>query len=324
MERIPVIDLTSSREGDLRARQAVAREIDRACREIGFFTITGHGVPVAVMESLREKAHAFFALPLDQKRKAIHPVAGTPRGYRALGIEALAHGNADATPPDLKEFYHFGKERWPAGPYYAGEEGRRYFIPNLWPAEPAGFGEAASRCYEAMENVAALMMRLAALALNVDEHFFDDKIDRHITAMRLNFYPEQTVSPQPGQLRAGAHTDFGVFTILNGENVPGGLQVQAKGDGWIDVETDPSTFVVNIGDLLMRWTNDRWVSNLHRVVNPPASVAARAKRLSIAFFQQPNYDAPIECIAPPGKAKYPPVLSGAYRDMKYRQTAVAV
>ena len=132
-------------------------------------------------------------------------------------------------------------------------------------------------------------------------------------------------------MRAGAHTDYGTFTILNGENVPGGLQVRAKsgdksGDQsgeWIDVETDPGSFVVNIGDLLMRWTNDRWISNTHRVVNPPATVAARAKRLSIAFFHQPNYDALIECIAPPGQAKYPPVVSGEYRDHKYRQTAVA-
>jgi len=324
MEQIPVIDLTPAREGDLRARQALAREMDWACREIGFFTIAGHGVPVAVMDALREQAHAFFALPLEEKRKAIHPVPGTPRGYRAMGIEALAAGNAGGTPPDLKEFYHFGRESWADEPYYTGPEGSRYFIPNLWPQRPAGFGVAAARYYTEMEQVAALMLRLTALALDRDEHFFDDKIDQHITAMRLNFYPEQTESPQPGQLRAGAHTDFGVFTILNGENVPGGLQVQTKAGGWIDVETDPATFVVNIGDLLMRWTNDRWLSNMHRVVNPPASVAARAKRLSIAFFQQPNYDARIECVAPPGKAKYPPVFSGEFRDMKYRQTAVAV
>src|SRR5262249_51497603 len=92
--------------------------------------------------------------------------------------------------------------------------------------------------------------------LNLDEHFFEQKFDRHITAMRLNFYAEQTSAPAPGQLRAGAHTDYGAFTILNGESVPGGLEVRAKDGQWIPVETDPQTFVVNIGDLLMRWTND--------------------------------------------------------------------
>jgi isopenicillin N synthase-like dioxygenase len=320
---IPVIDLAPALAGSATERLAVAREIDRTCVEIGFFIVTGHGVPAQVMNDLREKAHAFFALPLDEKRRAIHPIPPTPRGYIALGIEALGYGNARETPPDLKEYYHFGRERWPDEPYYNSPEGKRYFIPNLWPERPAGFAVAAERYYGEMEKLALEMMRLAALGLGVDEHFFDDKIDRHITAMRLNFYPEQKAAPTPGQLRAGAHTDYGLLTILNGENVPGGLQVETRGGAWIDVETEPGSFVINIGDLLMRWTNDRWVSNTHRVVNPPASEAARAKRLSIAFFQHPNYDARIECIAPPGQAKYPPVGSGEYRDLKYRQTRIA-
>ena len=324
MQRIPIIDLSAARTGGLAARQAIAREIDATCREIGFFTVTGHGVPVGAMHELRSKAHTFFALPLEEKCKAINPVPGTPRGYRAQGLESLAQANAGAAPPDLKEFYHFGRESWPEDAYHTGPEGRRYFIPNFWPATPERFANAAAAYYTEMEKLAALMMQLTALALGLEEHFFDDKIDKHVSAMRLNFYPAQTSAPQPGQLRAGAHTDYGAFTILNGESVPGGLQVLAKNGQWIDVETDPQTFVINIGDLLMRWTNDRWVSNTHRVVNPPASVASRAKRLSIAFFQQPNYDALIECIAARGQPKYPPVRSGEYRDLKYRQTTVAV
>ena len=156
----------------------------------------------------------------------------------------------------------------------------------------------------------------------VDEHFFDDKIDRHITAMRLNFYPAQTEVPLPGQLRAGEHTDYGNFTILNGENAPGGLQVLARGGDWVDVETEPSSFVVNIGDLLMRWTNDRWLSNMHRVVNPPPGAAAGRPRLSIAFFNHPNYDALIECLPTQGAARHAPVLSGDYRDVKYAKTGL--
>ncbi len=300
----------------------MACTIDRTCQEVGFFTITGHGVPVPDIDALRVKAHGFFALPLAEKRKAIHPVPATPRGYRALGIEALSYGNDRATPPDLKEYYHFGRESWPADPYYTGAEGGRYFIPNLWPAEPLGFAEAAARYYAAMEELVALLMRLTALALGLNEGFFESKIDRHITAMRLNFYPAQMAAPQTGQLRAGEHTDYGAFTILNGENAPGGLQVLTRDGAWIDVETDPANFVVNIGDLLMRWTNDRWVSNMHRVVNPPRDIAASAKRLSIAFFQHPNYDAVIDCIAPPGEAKYPAVRSGEYRDLKYRETRI--
>jgi isopenicillin N synthase-like dioxygenase len=120
MQRIPIIDLSAARIGGLVSRQAIAREIDATCREIGFFTITGHGVPIATMDELRSKAHTFFALPLDEKRKAIHPVPGTPRGYRAQGLESLAQANAGTTPSDLKEFYHFGQESWPEETYYTG------------------------------------------------------------------------------------------------------------------------------------------------------------------------------------------------------------
>ncbi len=320
---IPVIDLSGALDGGAAARRRLAARLDRICRDIGFFTIVGHGAPAAVLDGLRAKAMEFFALPLDEKRRAIHPAADTPRGFRALGIEALSQGNDSKTPPDLKEYYHFGRETWPEEPYFTSAEGQRSFIPNLWPERPPGFAEAARRYYAEMERIVLLLMRLAALGLGVDEHFFDDKIDRHITAMRLNFYPAQTAAPVSGQLRAGAHTDYGTFTILNGDNAPGGLQVLTRAGDWVDVETEPGSFVVNIGDLLMRWTNDRWISNTHRVVNPPASVASRAERLSIAFFHHPNYDALVECIAPPGAAKYPSVKSGAYRDDKYRQTRVA-
>ncbi len=323
-DRIPVIDLSSALGPGATpaARQKVAQAIDRACVDVGFFTIVGHGVPTTVIDTLRDTAHDFFARPMAEKRRAIHPVANTPRGYIAMGGEALSYAAEQEAPPDLKEFYHCGRGPWPDEPYFNGPEGKRYFVPNHWPAQPAGLGPAAERYYEVMTDLDRELMRLAALALGIDEHFFDDKVDKHISAMRLNFYPAQPNAPLTDQLRAGAHTDYGLLTILNGEAVPGGLQIKARDGGWIDVETAPDQFVINIGDLMMRWSNDRWLSNLHRVVNPPRS-AAQTKRLSIAFFLHPNYDATIECIAPAGQAKYPPVGSGEYRDFKYRQTRVA-
>jgi len=317
--QIPIIDLTDARSADRGARLRLGQLIDRTCTEIGFFTITGHGVPSDAITALNRKAHAFFALPMEEKQEVTPADIKSPRGYKPVGYEALGHGNANMTPPDLKEYYHLGRESWPNEPYYTSAEGQRYFIKNIWPHLPVGFAEAAARYYAEMERLVGVLMRVAALGLGIDEHFFDDKIDKHITAMRLNFYPEVKEPPKPGQLRGGEHTDYGLLTILNGENVPGGLQVKTRQGEWIDVETDPSNFVCNIGDLLMRWTNDRWVSNLHRVVAPPSS-AAGAKRLSMAFFHHPNYDAVVECIAAPGKAKYPAVLSGEYRDLKYRQT----
>ena len=317
--QIPIIDVTDARSPNRAARQHLGQLIDRTCTEIGFFTITGHGVPPEVITALNRKAHAFFALPMQEKQDVIPTDIKSPRGYKPVGYEALGHGNANMTPPDLKEYYHLGRESWPDDTYYTSPEGQRYFIRNVWPRRPVGFAEAAERYYTEMEHLVVVLMRVAALGLGIEESFFDDKIDKHITAMRLNFYPEVKEPPKPGQLRGGEHTDYGLLTILNGENVPGGLQVKTRRGEWIDVETDPSNFVCNIGDLLMRWTNDRWVSNVHRVVTPPSS-AAGAKRLSMAFFHHPNYDAVVECIAPPDKAKYPPVLSGEYRDLKYGQT----
>ena len=293
MASVPVIDL------------AVARAIDAACREIGFFAITGHGIPDALVEDLRDGAHAFFALPLASKLAARHPVPGTNRGYHPVAGETLASANDRAALPDLKEFFHVGPVD---------------VEPNLWPAAPAGFERAATAYYRAMSGLIVSLMRLAALALDVEEGFFDDKVHRSIGTMRLNYYPAQAVPPEPGQLRASAHTDYGGFTILSGEDVPGGLQVRTRDARWVDVGTSPTTFVVNIGDLLMRWTNDRWLSNLHRVVNPPASGAAGAARLSIAFFNHPNYDALIECLPSQGAARHAPVRSGEYRDVKYAKT----
>jgi isopenicillin N synthase-like dioxygenase len=321
---VPLIDLAPAREGGRAGRAHVARAIDEACRTIGFFAITGHGVPKPVVDELRGAAHAFFALPLAEKLRARHPIAGTNRGYHPVGGETLS-ASLDApapAPPDLKEFFHVGPVDTTGDPYYTSALGRRHFEPNLWPAAPAEFADVATTYYRTMSDLLRFLMRLAAVALEVDETFFDDKVDRSIGTMRLNYYPAQPVAPRPGQLRASTHTDYGGFTILSGEDVAGGLQALTRGGDWIDVATSPHTFVVNIGDLLMRWTNDRWLSTMHRVVNPPVAGGAHGARLSIAFFNHPNYDVLIECLPSQGPAKHPPVLSGNYRDLKYAKTGL--
>jgi isopenicillin N synthase-like dioxygenase len=323
MTDVPVIDLVPARAGGPAARRDVAAAIDAACREIGFFAITGHGVPDRLVDDLRAQAHAFFALPLAEKLAARHPVAGTNRGYHPVGGEALSAANDAAAPPDLKEFFHVGPVDTTNDSYYTSPAGRRHFEPNVWPAAPAGFAPAAIAYYRVMSSLVVSLMRLAALALDVDETVFDDKVDRSIGTMRLNYYPGQTHAPHAGQLRASAHTDYGGFTILSGEDVPGGLEVRTRSGRWIGVPTSPTTFVVNIGDLLMRWTNDRWLSNMHRVVNPPVGEGPSRPRLSIAFFNHPNYDALIECLPSQGPARHSPVLSGEYRDLKYSKTGFA-
>jgi isopenicillin N synthase-like dioxygenase len=322
MNAVPVIDIAPFLAGDPEGRKAVVRQLADAAEHIGFFAITGHGVPRPVMDALYQTAHAFFELPLEEKQRVAPPVPTYARGYKAIGFEALAAGNAWTTPPDLKEYWHFGREHLPEDPYYTGPEGRKHFFKNLWPARPDGFREASDAYYKAMEGLSQVLCRISALALDLPETYFDDKIDRHITAARINYYPRQDDPPAEGQLRAGAHTDYGMLTILSGESAPG-LQVLTRSGEWVDVATDKYRFVCNIGDLLMRWTNDRWVSNTHRVLNPPREMARASSRMSIAFFHHPNHDAKIECIpgcagdAPP---KYEPVYSGDFRDYKYNIT----
>jgi isopenicillin N synthase-like dioxygenase len=323
MERVPLIDLAPARAGGRGERRRIAGLIDQACVEIGFFAVTGHGVPESVCRDLREAAHRFFALPLDVKLRASPADERTPRGYHPLGGEALSAANDAVAPPDLKEFYHVGPVDVGNEAYYTSSKGRQFFVPNIWPDDPPAFRPAAVTYYRAMHQLVGFLMRLTALGLGIEETFFDDKVSRSIGTMRLNYYPRQDQAPLAGQLRAGAHTDYGGLTILNGEDVPGGLQVLTRSGHWTDVSTAPEQFVVNIGDLLMRWTNDRWLSNMHRVVNPPLAEGRNAPRLSIAFFNHPNWDVMIECVAPPGQARYAPVMSGDYRDLKYAKTGLA-
>ncbi len=157
-------------------------------------------------------------------------------------------------------------------------------------------------------------MRIFALALGLEEPYFDSRIDNHFATLPLNHYPEPQGMPLPGQLRAGEHSDFGSLTILALDDAPGGLQVKLRDGTWQDVTAAPGQFIVNLGDMMQRWSNDRWPSTLHRVVNPPIEVAQPSRRMSIGFFLHPNYDAVISslpgCIAPGEATKYPPVLAG--------------
>ena len=175
-----------------------------------------------------------------------------------------------------------------------------------------------------METLAARIMTLFAAALKLPDDYFADVIDYPVSALRALNYPEVAVAPAPGQLRAGAHSDYGSLTILLPQPGSKGLQIERRDGSFIDVPPIPGAFVINLGDLMARWTNDRWVSTVHRVINPTTAADARARRQSFAFFHQPNWFAAIACIPAclaPGEApKYPPVLSGPYLMGKFRST----
>ena len=319
MGSVPVIDV-SGLYGSRAAREAVAAQIDAACREIGFFCITGHGVSAALIEAVRRNARAFFARPLAD-RMAIEREPPAFRGYIPLNTEGLARSTGDAAAAaDLKEAWSMGPVTVPAG--LPDEAAAAHFAPNRWPAEPAGFHDAFDSYYRHLAGVAGMLLGGFALALGLPEDWFADKVDRHISNVRALHYPPQEGEVAAGQIRAGAHTDYGCLTILLTEPDRAGLQVRNQEGLWEDVPHVPGSFVVNIGDLMAQWSNDRYVSTLHRVANPERT-AAGAGRLSIAFFHQPNHDAAIACIpgcAGPGNpARYAPITSGDHRLMKVRR-----
>ena len=324
-QRIPIIDIAPFLAGDSGAKHRVAAEVARACESIGFLMVGGHGVGHGLIDDTLAAAWAFFDLPQAEKRKWISASGDGRRGYLPVGGNTLAHTLGRESPPDLIEAFTFGRFDLPLEPYYTDHEDS-WFEPNIWPERPPGLRDQLCAYYRAMERLAGDLMRVFAAALELPEGFFDDKIDRHITAMRLNHYARAERSPLPGQLRAGPHTDYGSLTILYPTSNPGGLQVHIEGT-WHDVHPEPHCFVINLGDLMAQWTNDRWVSTLHRVVNPPPDRYSDSRRASIAFFHQPNHDARIECLAtcqgPGNPPKYEPTTSGEHLVMKTSKETTA-
>ncbi len=323
MSIVPVIDLAAC--ADPLQRRAVVEAVGRACREIGFLIISGTGVDEPTIETAARACRSFFALDSSAKLAAARPDPTHIRGYSGIGSEALAQLERDIVPPDLKELFDVGPINVPRDdPYYAPARAGASFAPNVWPPAAPALEPALAAYFRAMERLSLVLAHLFAEALALPANYFDDKLDRHISILRANYYPPQRTPPRPRQLRAGAHTDYTAFTILWQEAVAGGgLQIRNRAGAWQDVPAAPGTMVVNIGDSLARWTNDAWVSTMHRVVNPPAAIAADSARLSLVYFCQPNYDAVIECLpsctGPGLPARYPPIANGAFLAMKFAE-----
>jgi isopenicillin N synthase-like dioxygenase len=317
---VPIIDIEGYLSGDAVAKRRVAREIGEACRSIGFLVVAGHGVPDALIERAHAAARAFFDLPDGVKRRYMTADPNIYRGYYAIGSNAVAYSRDDlVAPPDHREIFSVNRvviDR--TDPYYTSPLGRRIFAPNIWPDIVPDFRESWTEYYGVMETLARDLMRLFALALELEENWFDEKIDKHMTNFIASNYPDQPEALPRGQLRAGPHTDYGSLTILKTEDKPGGLEVLDAAGTWSSVPVEPRTFIINLGDLMAQWTNDRWVSTMHRVVNPPRDLAIGSRRQSLVFFHQPNYNAMVECLPScrDGGAKYAPITSGEHLLMK--------
>jgi isopenicillin N synthase-like dioxygenase len=285
------------------------RRVDLVCRETGFVAIVGHGLPQALIRDVSNASRAFFDLPLEDKLAVAMPYVGYPYGYAPYEGEALAQSLGERTAPDLKETFSIG----PPDTWEGDSE-----TPTLWPARPPELEGLWRRYFEEMGRLAARLMSVFATALDLPEDFFASKIDRHASALRILNYPAVDAPPRPGQLRAGAHSDYGSLTILCADAGSRGLEIRRPDGSWQEVPIVEGAFIVNVGDLLARWSNDRWVSTVHRVTCADRS----RRRQSIAFFHLPNWDAEIACIPTclgvGEKPKHPPVQAGAHLMQKFR------
>jgi isopenicillin N synthase-like dioxygenase len=290
----------------------VVEQVDAACKDLGFLVVTGHGVPAEIIEGMYGAFRAFFDQPLESKKACAPPAPDIFLGYRGMDETGLAYSQSQAAPPDLRECYSFGRtEEMPPDYVRALGAGNR-LAPNVWPASPPDFRAAFAAYESAMQDLARRLLAIFEVALGLPRGFFDAKIDKNNSFMLGANYPSLAAPPLPGQMRAGAHTDFGLLSILYQDDAPGGLQVERPDGSWVDIPPVPGSFVINLGDIMAHWTNDTWVSSMHRVVPPPER-AASSRRQSIVYFFHPNYDAVIECMpsctGPDRPVRHPPAIA---------------
>jgi isopenicillin N synthase-like dioxygenase len=314
---IPVVDLGPFLGGTVADRSLVGAEIDAACRTAGFFTVVGHGVDARLVDDVHRLALTFFDLPLEDRLAVRMPAPGYPYGYSPYEGEALNRSLGGPAPADRKETFNVGPIDPPPRPLgeMTDPDERAVYAPNLWPAALPELRPAVERYYRAMAQLAATLMEAFAVALGRAPDTFASYVDRHASALRLAHYPDASRDGGGEGLRAGAHTDYGTLTILWTDGTPG-LQVESLEGQWVDVQPVDGGLIVNIGDLMQRWTNDRWRSTMHRVVP-----VGTGRRLSIPFFHNANWDARIECIVTDGDvARHPPTTAGRHLMEKFRST----
>lgn len=297
----------------------VGREVDETLRTVGFFQVVDHGLDPAVADAAWNAARDFFDLPLDDKLAVERPAGGL-YGYFPMRSESLAASRGEATPGDVKESFNMGPGIRPSlSP--VDETEAALFTANAWPAALPELQATWQAYYAEMSALAERLMRIFALGLELPADFFAPSIDASPSALRAINYPAQTHAPEPGQLRAGAHTDYGTLTILRQEPGRAGLEVHdAATEAWVPIPPAKGALVINIGDLMARWTNDRWTSTLHRVVNPDAVLGSPAgasqRRQSMPFFHNANYSAIVECLpsclAAGESPRYEPVMAGPH------------
>ena len=299
---IPVIDISASTPAG-----SACAQIDAACRGIGFFAITGHGVSGELLDGVLDVTRMFFAQPPADKSSLAIELSDHHRGYAGVEGELLEPGLR----ADYKETMDFGPEVPADDPLRSPLEG-----PNQWPDLP-GFRDTVGAYQAAVLGTAKRLLRLIAQALGQERSFFDERFERPLVGTRLIRYPA-VAEPRPDQLGCGAHSDYGCITLLHIDGTAG-LQLADVEGRWHDVIAPAGSFIVNLGDMLARWTNDRYRATVHRVQS-----LRTADRYSVPTFVNPSYDTVVECLpsclGEGEQPKYPTTTSGAYLQSRFDET----
>jgi isopenicillin N synthase-like dioxygenase len=312
----PIVSLEGIRSADPAARLAVAAAFRAACLDKGFLYVVDHGIEPDLMEAMFKQTRRFFDLPMAHKLAVDKARSTCNRGYEPLRAQVLEPG----TPPDLKEGFYIGTDLPMNDPRVVAELFNHG--PNQWPDELPGWRETMQAYFAQMTDLCRLTMRALALSLDLSENHFETFCHDPLATLRLLHYPPQPANPLPDEKGCGAHTDFGALTFLLQDDA-GGLQVWDEQHGWIDAPPVPGAYVLNLGDLIARWTNDRYRSTLHRVIN-----RSGRERYSVPFFYTGRADHDVTCLpgclAPGETAKYKPTTAlGHLREMYDRTYAAA-
>jgi isopenicillin N synthase-like dioxygenase len=292
---VPIIDISGFKSGDGPTRGAIAAQVDRAASEVGFMQIVGHGIPAAAVAGLAAAIDGFFALPGADKAKWRPPSVDINRGYSGPMTERLSYSLGVATAADLFEAFNVGT---PASAYPGMSLDLAHYPENLWPELPTGFRDNVGTWFGHAGALARDLTRIFEFALDLPAQYFAPFQDHSVDVLRLNHYamPANASRAVPDQMGMGAHTDYGIVTVLWADQVVPGLQILDSVGRWHDVVPVIGALLVNLGDLLARWTNDRWISTMHRVLPPIDANGHVTRRRSAAYFHDGNFDALIACL----------------------------
>jgi isopenicillin N synthase-like dioxygenase len=279
---IPSVDLAEFLSGDIKRKNAFVQDLGKAYEEVGFVAVKNHGVPDELIGDLYRHVQEFFSLPLEQKKSYEIPELAGQRGYTSFGKEHAKGSDA----PDLKEFFQYGQT--PRDNYKEEE-----YPPNVLVNEVSGFNKTFADAYRAFEQSGTALLQAIALYLNLDEHYFDGYVYNGNSILRAIHYPPITHEPKSA-IRAEQHEDINLITLLVGASADG-LQILTKKNEWVGVTSLPEQIVVNVGDMLQRFTNNKLRSTTHRVVNPVRELW-HTSRFSIPFFLHPKSTMNLRCL----------------------------